>query len=61
MGRRLGRAVSLDFVALDEAGPGGGEMRITAETARRDRLQRLTEEEPLLAAAVQAWDLELVD
>jgi hypothetical protein len=61
MGRRLGRAVSLDLVALDEAGAGGGELRITAETARRDRLQRLTEEEPLLAAAVQAWDLELVD
>jgi hypothetical protein len=39
--------------------PGGN--RITAESARRDRLQRLMEGEPVLAAAVQAWDLELLD
>jgi hypothetical protein len=35
--------------------------RITAESARRDRLARLMEQEPLLAQAVQAWDLELLD
>jgi hypothetical protein len=38
-----------------------GANSITAETARRDRLCRLTREEPLLAAAVQEWDLELID
>ena len=61
LGRRLGRPIELTFVAVegvDQPAAGG---RITAETARRDRLQRLVEEEPLLAAAVQEWDLELID
>jgi hypothetical protein len=31
------------------------------ESARQDRLRRLTEEEPLLAKAVQEWDLELAE
>jgi DNA polymerase III subunit gamma/tau len=35
--------------------------RITAETARHDRLRRLVEEEPLLAEAVKELDLELLD
>jgi hypothetical protein len=35
--------------------------RITAESAKKDRLARLMEGEPVLSAAVQAWDLELVD
>jgi DNA polymerase III subunit gamma/tau len=62
LGERLGRPVGLAFSAGDvPAGtPRGGE-RITAETARRDRLRRLTEEEPLLASVVQEWDLELLD
>ena len=30
-------------------------------STRRDKLRRMTEGEPTLAAAVQAWDLELVD
>jgi DNA polymerase III subunit gamma/tau len=59
---RLGRPVGLAFSAGDvpAGAPRGGE-RITAETARRDRLRRLTEEEPLLASVVQEWDLELLD
>ncbi|MET0397190.1 MAG: DNA polymerase III subunit gamma/tau [Longimicrobiaceae bacterium] len=69
LGRRLGRRVSLAFTqGQQDAGGGGGgggggtgSGRITAESARRDRLRRLTEEEPLLAVAVQEWDLELVD
>ncbi len=65
LGRRLGRRVSLAFAqGQQDAGGGGGGTgtgRITAESARRDRLRRLTEEEPLLAVAVQEWDLELVD
>ncbi|HEX8272132.1 MAG TPA: DNA polymerase III subunit gamma/tau [Longimicrobiaceae bacterium] len=63
LGRRLGRRVSLSFAQGQAAGGSDGTStgRITAESARRDRLRRLTEEEPLLAVAVQEWDLELVD
>ena len=61
MSRRLRRKVSLAFVAAREQSEDSSPVRITAETARRDRLKRLTDEEPLLAAAVQEWDLELID
>jgi DNA polymerase-3 subunit gamma/tau len=59
--RRLGGAVTLELAtgAAGAVDPGRG--RITAETARKDRLARMMEGEPVLAAAVQAWDLELVD
>jgi hypothetical protein len=62
LGARLGRPVTL-AAGADEAAQGGGSTppRITAESARHDRLRRLTEKEPPLAAAVEAWDLELVD
>jgi DNA polymerase-3 subunit gamma/tau len=63
MGRRLGGVeVRLTFAeggAATVEDAGGN--RITAESAKRDRLRRLTEGEPTLAAAVQAWDLELVE
>ncbi|HEX7241954.1 MAG TPA: hypothetical protein VF263_16850, partial [Longimicrobiaceae bacterium] len=60
--KRLGRRVTLRVETVEPARDTGGTgHRITAESARRDRLRRLTEEEPLLAAAVQEWDLELVD
>jgi len=58
--RRLGGAVALDL-ATGAAGAVDPRGRITAETARKDRLDRMMEGEPVLAAAVQAWDLELVD
>ncbi|HEV2148945.1 MAG TPA: hypothetical protein VGR37_16185, partial [Longimicrobiaceae bacterium] len=62
LGKRVGRRVTLSFSeGQASGGDGAGPGRITAESARRDRLRRLTEEEPLLAAAVQEWDLELVD
>ncbi|HEV2735714.1 MAG TPA: hypothetical protein VGV85_12790, partial [Longimicrobiaceae bacterium] len=62
LGRRLGRRVSLSFAQGQVSGSDGTSTgRSTAESARRDRLRRLTEEEPLLAVAVQEWDLELVD
>jgi hypothetical protein len=62
MARRLGAAVKLVFAtgqaaAVEESGGS----RITAESAKKDRLRRLAEGEPTLAAAVQAWDLELVE
>ncbi|HEX6069833.1 MAG TPA: DNA polymerase III subunit gamma/tau [Longimicrobiaceae bacterium] len=61
IGRRLGREIELELVAVESADQPAGGGRITAETARRDRLRRLVEEEPLLAVAVQEWDLELID
>jgi hypothetical protein len=61
LGRRLGGAVTLELAtgAAGAIDPARG--RITAETARKDRLNRMMDGEPVLAAAVQAWDLELVD
>jgi hypothetical protein len=62
LARRLGGAVTLELAAGGAAAaidPRQG--RITAESARKDRLARLMEGEPVLSAAVQAWDLELVD
>jgi hypothetical protein len=60
--RRLGAEVKLFFTmgqaAAVEESAGS---RITAESAKKDRLRRLAEGEPTLAAAVQAWDLELVE
>jgi hypothetical protein len=60
--RRLGGAVTLELITGSAAAaidPRQG--RITAESARKDRLARLMDGEPVLSAAVQAWDLELVD
>lgn len=57
---RVGRPVTVHFVA-GAAQTASGPPRITAESARRDRLKRLVEADPTLAAAVEAWDLELVD
>lgn len=61
---RLGSAVTVEAVAGgggDAAGDAAGSRRITAESARADRLRRLVEEEPILAAAVEEWDLELIE
>jgi hypothetical protein len=68
LGRRLGRKVTVAYAATEGpamgnpgGGGGGAPARITSESAKRDRLNRMMEGEPVLAAAVQAWDLELVD
>jgi hypothetical protein len=61
LGKRLGRKVAVSYVAGQAPAGGPSATRITNESARRDRLQRMMEGEPVLAAAVQAWDLELVD
>jgi hypothetical protein len=61
LARRLQGPVTLAFVAGEAPAQEAGARRITAGSARRDRLQRLAEGEPVLAAAVQAWDLQLLD
>jgi hypothetical protein len=58
---RLGRTVSIQFAGSAAPGVATSTERITAETARRDRLRRLVSEDPLLAAAVKEWDLELLE
>jgi DNA polymerase III subunit gamma/tau len=57
LSQRLGAEVKLRCVQEEAAPASGG--RITAESAKRDRLKRLTDSEPLLARAVTEWDLEL--
>jgi DNA polymerase-3 subunit gamma/tau len=61
LGKRLGRAVRIEFAAGDAVTNDPSAHRITAESARGARLSRLTEGEPLLKAAVSEWGLELVD
>jgi hypothetical protein len=61
LGRRLGREVTVRIVPTETAGAAGAERRITAESARQERLDRLSAEEPLLSAAVKEWDLELME
>jgi DNA polymerase-3 subunit gamma/tau len=62
LGRRLGRSVAVRFAASANAAvdPAAGG-RITAESARQQRLRQLAEGEPLLQAAVSEWDLELAE
>jgi DNA polymerase III subunit gamma/tau len=61
LGRRLGRKVTLRYVAGEAPAGAAPGARITTESAKRDRLERMMDGEPVLAAAVQALDLELVD
>jgi DNA polymerase-3 subunit gamma/tau len=53
--------VTLRFVAVDNASREIEGRRVTVERAKEDRVRRLTGEEPLLAAAVKEWDLELLE
>jgi DNA polymerase III subunit gamma/tau len=61
LSERLGRKVTLTFVGEEQPSAQPAARRITAEGARQDRLRRLASEEPLLEAAVQEWDLELIE
>lgn len=61
LAKRLGGAVTLDIATATSSAVDPTLGRITAASARQDRLKRMMEGEPVLAAAVQAWDLELVD
>lgn len=61
LSEQLGQKLSIEVLPSAAAEPAEGTPRITAETARRDRLEQITAEEPLLAAAVKALDLELLD
>jgi hypothetical protein len=59
---RLGRPIELEILtAAPDAEGAPGPTRITAEVARQERLKHLTQQEPLLARAVQEWDLELAE
>ena len=57
---RVGRSIALRIAAPRPATDTPAR-RITAESAREERLRRLMAEEPLLGAAVREWDLELLD
>jgi hypothetical protein len=61
LARRLGGAVTLELATGAAAAVDPRQGRITAESAKKARLDRMMEGEPVLAAAVQALDLELVD
>ncbi len=56
----LGHPVEL-VVQRAGASPSSAPQRLTPEQVRADRLARVAREHPLLARAVQAWDLELLD
>jgi hypothetical protein len=61
LGGRLGGPVTLAVATGPAAAAEPGAPRITADSARRDRLARMMDGEPVLTAAVQALDLEIVD
>lgn len=62
LSERLGRKVGVQIAAISGGGASDEPVRrITAENAREDRLRRLSAEEPRLSAAVQEWDLELIE
>jgi len=56
----LGRQVRL-VVQAAAAGEAAAPRRLTPGQVRADRLARITREQPMLARAVDAWDLELID
>lgn len=58
---RLGGPVRIEIVAGETGPVPAADRRITAESARQERLRRMAAEEPLLEAAVREWDLELLD
>lgn len=61
LAKRLGGPVTLEIATGASSAIDPRQGRITAASARQDRLKRMMEGEPVLSAAVQAWDLELVD
>ncbi|HEU5210554.1 MAG TPA: DNA polymerase III subunit gamma/tau [Longimicrobiales bacterium] len=56
----LGRTVQL-VVQAASLGEAATPRRLTPEQVRADRLARIAREQPMLARAVEAWDLELID
>jgi hypothetical protein len=61
LGRLIGRSVTLRVQAEGSAAAQESGGRLTPEGDRSERLRRLSAEEPVLAEAVQEWDLELLD
>lgn len=60
--KELGARLGIDPVALGfRVGGGGARQRITAESARDLKLQRLVETDPRLREAVEALDLKLTE
>ncbi|MHB1168363.1 MAG: DNA polymerase III subunit gamma/tau [Longimicrobiales bacterium] len=59
-GEALGRPIEL-VVQASTATEGAAPRRLTPEQVRSDRLARITREQPMLARAVEEWDLELID
>jgi hypothetical protein len=61
LAQRLGRPVELRFRSGGGPTSDPAQRRTTAEGAKQERLRRLAAEEPVLGAAVQEWDLELME
>ena len=59
-GEALGRPIEL-VVRPSTAAEGAAPRRLTPEQVRADRLARIAREQPMLARAVEQWDLELID
>lgn len=60
LARHLGHTPDIDIVESRQAAP-AAPRAVSPEQVRRQRLQELVEREPLLARAVEEFDLELVD
>ena len=58
--RALARPIRL-AVEAESADRVTSQQRLTPEQVRADRLARITREQPVLARAVEAWDLDLID
>ncbi|MQA90047.1 MAG: DNA polymerase III subunit gamma/tau [Gemmatimonas sp.] len=61
LANRLGPPLTVAFSVAEASSPDPASRRITAEGARLERVRHLASEEPLLQAAVQEWDLELLE
>jgi hypothetical protein len=61
LSKALARPVVVTADDGEGEGPSDAAGRVTAETVREGRLRRLLELEPILGAAVQELDLELLE
>jgi hypothetical protein len=67
MAELLGCSIGLSIRAAGHSDPDAGDAspepprRITPEAVRAERLAAISRDDPAVRAAVQSWDLELVD